>query len=262
MNKRGDVQIGILVLLAVLVAGAALFSFWQSYTKDEVIITDARVLDNAYMKENQIRFYIDVALEKAIVESYGPIIAKANFVEAGNEIVFGLDMEELIWTNFRNEILKYEFKDPMLNDFKNKVMEGSFEISYSGDKVSATLSDMTISSSLVLQSGKRVPLWKFVPSPFEAQEVQQLAGVMYKPVIEERVRLEDMGLTGYDSIADAIKLCAGKTKEDLQNCLGEKLAGFKISVVETAGKQIVSFETKDSFQIGDKLESIKFSTSL
>lgn len=263
MNRRGDVSVGILVLLAVMVAGFALFSFYQNSGRDVVTISDAKFIDNSYMKENSIRYYIQDALENSVIESYKQAIADSDFKSAGDKTAFEKEMNDKIKLNFKNEIAGMNLgSDAVTDSFKSLVAGDKFNVAYSNGKASISLDSLEIPSTLVMQEGKYVPLWKFIPSPSKAEEVVQLIGVLYKPKISESTTLNLNGLENYDSIVNAIDSCAGKKVDELQKCLVDKLNLVDVSVGESNGQQIINFETNNKFKIGKTFETIKFTASL
>ncbi len=65
INKKADVSITILVFMVVVLTGTALFIFASDTGKISAKITDARFLDEIYLKENEINFYINEIIENS-----------------------------------------------------------------------------------------------------------------------------------------------------------------------------------------------------
>lgn len=70
MNKRGDVAILALVILSVILLGSTLFVFYNNSSKISSEINDARFLNVIYLKEQQIDFYINEAIDRSLKKSF------------------------------------------------------------------------------------------------------------------------------------------------------------------------------------------------
>jgi len=66
MNKKADLAVTLLVFMAVALAGAASVIFITNSGSFEAEIADARFIDKVYLKEGEINFYINEAMEKAV----------------------------------------------------------------------------------------------------------------------------------------------------------------------------------------------------
>ena len=82
MNKRGDVAILALVIFSVILFGMALYVFNTHTDKITGQIEDARFLNSMYLKESQIDFYVNEAIDRTVeggfVESSGFILGLKN----------------------------------------------------------------------------------------------------------------------------------------------------------------------------------------
>ena len=103
-NNKGDGAIVLLVLLVLLVTATALFVFLTNTWKFESKISDARVIEELYLKEELVKFYVEQAGDKATKTSG--------------------DFEE----NFKTEFEKYSFDEDYLKDVKKIVREGEFNV--------------------------------------------------------------------------------------------------------------------------------------
>jgi len=68
MNKRADFTIVLLVIMVLVLTAGALLIFNIHTNKIGIKIIGARVLDEVYIVENKINFYINQMMEKAIIE--------------------------------------------------------------------------------------------------------------------------------------------------------------------------------------------------
>src|SRR3989344_5637691 len=99
MNNRADVAILALVILSVILFGAALYVFNVNSSKVISEISDARSLDNIYLKEQQIDFYVNEAIDKSLVNSFN---RDSFFLEFKNNLKF-YDNEDVL---VRENLLK------------------------------------------------------------------------------------------------------------------------------------------------------------
>ncbi|MEK6914318.1 MAG: hypothetical protein AABW83_01585 [Nanoarchaeota archaeon] len=69
INKKGDVSILALVILSVILFSVTLYIFNVNSSKVINEINDARFLNNIYLKEQYIDFYVNEAIDKSLVKS-------------------------------------------------------------------------------------------------------------------------------------------------------------------------------------------------
>lgn len=110
MNKRGDIAVTLLILMAVVLVSTSLFIFNTNTNKVSAEITDSRFLDKTYFKEDRINFYVNEAIEKAIIGFNGD---KAKFIEK-----FKSELDKYNITAVGNEI----------ENIKNNINEGNIEV--------------------------------------------------------------------------------------------------------------------------------------
>lgn len=65
-NKKGEISIVLLVLMTLVLVGATLFVFNINLGKFKTKITNVRVLEEVYVVENQINFYINEIMEETL----------------------------------------------------------------------------------------------------------------------------------------------------------------------------------------------------
>jgi hypothetical protein len=109
-NKKGDVSILILVILIVALFGATLFIFSKNNDKINSTIKDARFLNNIYLAESQIDFYINEAIDMTFRKGYGD----AGFVLAFKDNLRMFNKEEIKVSRYlvkiANEINEDDFQ--------------------------------------------------------------------------------------------------------------------------------------------------------
>ncbi|MEK6935381.1 MAG: hypothetical protein AABW67_01200 [Nanoarchaeota archaeon] len=79
-NKKADVAITLLVLMTLVLAGATLFIFNINQGKVETSIGDYSFLNSVYLKENQIDFYVNNALDE-VIKNFEVNSGKDKFIE-------------------------------------------------------------------------------------------------------------------------------------------------------------------------------------
>lgn len=120
MNKRGDISVLLLVLMTIVLTGAALFIFNTNTGSVGTEIINSRFLDKIYFKEDKIDFYVNEAIESSL---------------------FGFDRSEKDFVSkFKKEIDNYSETDVWneLEKIKNNFNEENVEIS--GNEVTVKIS--------------------------------------------------------------------------------------------------------------------------
>jgi len=67
INKKADLSVLLLVFMAVFLSGFALFMFNLSSNSIKTEIKDSRYLDDIYVRENEVNFYINEIMDKAVL---------------------------------------------------------------------------------------------------------------------------------------------------------------------------------------------------
>ena len=100
MNKKADISILLLVVMALVLTGAALFSFNVNLKNFSAEIINIRYLDSVYIRESEITLYIDLFIDNSIEKG----ITREKFIDNFKK--------EL--ANYKDETGKYfieEFED-------------------------------------------------------------------------------------------------------------------------------------------------------
>ncbi len=97
-EKKADISILLLVLMTVILVVTVTFIFYKNTQNSGLQIKDSKFLDEIYMEENQVNFYIDEIMDRSVAGINGD---RSQFIQ-----------------NFRNELPKYiengEFLAPEL----------------------------------------------------------------------------------------------------------------------------------------------------
>jgi len=84
LNKKADLSVLLLVFMAVFLSGFALYMFNVNSNTVKTEIKDSRYLDDVYVLENNLDFYINEIMDKAVID-FRYDSGKGKFVERFNE---------------------------------------------------------------------------------------------------------------------------------------------------------------------------------
>jgi len=133
----------LLVVMALVLCAVALFAFLTSQ-KANKIISDARFIENAYVKEQQVKFLIkqvgEIALKKT--EPFDTEKFKANFKEEFN---------------------KYEGDDVFVNGIKTIANTGDYKVEEKGNKIYTTFEKVRLMTTKQVIEKKINWVWYVLP---------------------------------------------------------------------------------------------------
>jgi len=251
-NKKGELSIVILVLLILLLTMVTLFTFAKDTSKIEAEISDAKFLQDSYVKENNVENYLSLALESAIIESYKEIITKGNEEYVGDPAISNSQKEimfnnladdidsiflEKIKEKFIVEFLGYDYEENYLVKAELHVDSENFEITFAEDSFKIILEELTFIDSYEDIS------WA------------------YATKIQTSSSLNKLGLESFEKIYEVKEKC--KQQSDIQKCFNDEISNFEV-VVE--GKKdssdneydLVKFTSEKEFLINNNFEKINF----
>tara|TARA_Y100000310_G_scaffold339732_1_gene433360 strand:- start:612 stop:1067 length:456 start_codon:yes stop_codon:yes gene_type:complete len=119
MNKRADLAVTLLVLMTLVLTGASLFIFNSNTGKVKIEITDARFLDEIYLVENEINFYIQDMIENSIEKD----ITEEKFIQK-----FQIELEK-----HKDKKGKYIIEE--LSQVKEKINENRLDVVIENNEV-------------------------------------------------------------------------------------------------------------------------------
>lgn len=125
-NKKADLAVTLLVFMSVALAGVASIIFITSERGMENKIVDARFMDEVYLKEELINFYINEIMEKAAVKD-----------RTQEEIIsnFSAELEKYKDQNGNYVLQELSQVEGQINNIKveNNKAEAEFEIMLKGN---------------------------------------------------------------------------------------------------------------------------------
>ena len=250
-NKKGELWIVALVLLIFLLTTATLFTFATSSDKIEVEISDARFLQDSYIKEGNVKNYLSLALEEAIVEAYKDITDNEGYIEdpviinSEGEIEFNdlaADVNsvflEKVRSNFQSIFLGYDYDENYLIKAELYVDSDNFEITFE-----EAVFDLSLLEKIPFEDSYKQIVWR------------------YTPLIEVSSSLKKVGLESFEDIYSVKEDC--KVFEDIQTCMQNKILNFNIVVEDKKDLsdneyKLIKFTSKREFLINNNFEKINF----
>lgn len=244
-NKRGDIAVVVLVILALISTSAALFSFVTSSGGVEMKISDFKFIDSSYQKQNLAEFYIYQAGEDAIIKTYKEFADDSvpeydyikNRQKEGNNAKFGEIWDNLderfsnrFKENFKTEFENYEFEEGYLKGLKELISKESFTVLFDGETLKVDIDDWQISNSL------------------------DNIGVVYFPEISSEFNLRKIGLHSFEKIYEVKEKCLDEGIA--KSCFDNYLGNFESSI---GSSNLVSLTSKKEFLAENTFEKISFS---
>jgi len=126
MNKKASVDVLILIFMAVVLSGFTLFTFISNSNQVGSQIKDVKFLNNFYVNDGKIEFYINSVMDESIKEIGGVVLEK-DFIDSFNK-------------NFKKYInqdvfLLFDFEEDLANE-DNVWIEGDrifFRVNFNMD---------------------------------------------------------------------------------------------------------------------------------
>jgi len=278
MNRRGDIAVTVLVLMTVFLTGFALFSFYTHYGKIEAYISDARFIESASFQERQIEFYLNDFSERAVLDSYSDLAANGQFTGTGvskqNSVVVLNDFDKFtsdaalrggIIEGIKRIAGEYNFGSVSLDDFKNSLTAGKFNVGVLGDNVNISLEGVPIYVNIVKKDYERIyignipGIGRVIPTLKTKEKIVSSIGIVYTPKFSLIINLESLGLEGYDKINVAAVSCKNNANNNaIQGCFNSELKNFDTAVSDVGNLKKVSLNSKRVFVLNGQLKKIGF----
>ena len=253
-NKKGDVAITVLVLLVLVVTGAALLTFLNSSQDIEAKILESDVVDIVNTREASSRLYLKQIGEEAYVMTY------LNFVEDGRYLkdrtkksLEGnsyLQIGELSGSNELNEEFIRIFRKNLVNRFRvhnfednpeilknlfNKINLDEFEVSGSSEKLEVKISDFSV----------------------EREFKEENLKVTYSNPFSVELSFAKERLIGFEEILEFKQSCVGDSRIGCYD--GKDLDNFNVEASEILGEVLIKMTSKNEYLIEKEFKKIEFS---
>ncbi len=261
-NKKADLAGFVFIVLVALIVFSLLGIFYKSKWdfKGEVY---TGFLDNfAYVKMNIEEDSLFFHSEDVIFGRYYSIARNNQFMKNSCPMI--------------NNLKEFCEIDPELNDFFKTTLQESldkrkFESGYENANIETKLENnnfnVKVSGLITTWDIKQTPTtWKI-----DVEDLDKLLNpdstmqIEYSPEINFSFNFNDLGVNSFEEIWDYEEVCRnekGKTKEEFQACLNEKLKYFDANVLpeieyNSQKYYIVRLTSKRKFLIDDELKSIE-----
>jgi len=253
-NKRGDMAVVLVVFLTLLITSVSLFVFVTSSNKINAKISDAGIVNNVQIKENEAEFYIKETAEDSVVDSYTEIIQNENYIEqpaiynSEKEVEFkdlnsGADEElnKKFNEKFKGDFENYEFEKEHLKKLKDVISKDGFSALFNGQAFQLNI------------------------NAFEMNDSSAKVNVSYTPKIFLEINLTRIGLDSFNKIYLSKEECkTGQTAEAMKTCFEDNLRNFNVEVVEKTNSAnekyfLVKLKSKKTFLTETGFENLEFS---
>ena len=224
MNKRGDLAITLLVFMALLIIGVALFSFIV-HSKINAIIDSGSFVDKVVADKQAIEREVFIKGQSLLIEDY--------YLKAKN---YEVEKSKLGYYVFSINVVDKGI------GFESKWDKGDLQF-FNKDEI-VLMNELLIKERSLFFEG----------------EQQANMNIKYSPKIFVKIRLNDIGLHGFDEIDSALNEC--KIKDEIvkiKECLSGKLANFDVNVDDLKN---VKMSTKSKFYLDKEFKSIELNAKL
>lgn len=250
-NRKGDVQVSIIALMALVICVFALFSFYTHFGKIKTEIADTTFVEKVYAEEYGLKTRMFFTVKSKFVEEYSNVdLSSVNY--------------EIAEENIKNSLSNLYLTGRLNKDEKKKI-----NIELNDNFISASLDEIVLSGSVMLKDKRRVWFWGIVPVSSAYDEVNTFVAAIYRKKIKIDIDIEKEGLHGFRQINNALESCKiFNTKQEIENCLQKRLVNFDIvaNVVTDENGAIseksVEMKSKRVFSIDGQLKNIEFKTVL
>lgn len=241
MNKRGSGP-GAIAILALLIlvlytfAGGKLYSALNANSNS---IGDSRFADTAYAYKNKVMFYFDVAAREAFVSSYQKVLNNPKE-----------DFSNLFKSRLTENLGNLDLNDRFVSKFYELTRDGKYIYDLNEEGVTMNYSDMVFQSTFVIKDTK----WVLI---FSYDELTGHLGMVYRPFIEFSLNYYDFDLPSINEINNRLSDCGKEI-----SCLQDNFPEFNVAPIKSSVDKLltggVSFESKERYFIGGKLQNINF----
>lgn len=253
LGKRGNVQVTVFILLAILLMGFTIFKFATTSKIVEEKIGGAEVMESFYSDEEQINFYFQETGERAAIKAYKEFASEGWYAD-GMQFVDGNVVFENLNPGFReNFIIAFEEK------FKEEFAKYKFENSYY-QRVSEYLQKGDLIAEL--DASGNILKFKMAAPQMIVITNNELRG-SYSFEIKNKIRLDEIGLESFEKIKDAKDSC--KNEGDvvkIKDCISNKIKNFESSGRESNGYYLIDLQSKKEFFIDGNKERVEFNFAM
>ncbi len=127
-NKKADLAATLLVLMAIVVAGAASIIFIISSGKIKANLVDSRFIDGVYLTKGKLDFYINEIMNKAVVKTRNSQDFKQDFIANFSEGLIEYKINNKFVTSELSQIEQQIDEEHIEYDTENNIVTAEFKI--------------------------------------------------------------------------------------------------------------------------------------
>jgi len=171
LRKKGATPFAIflLVIMTIILTTATLVVLLNVEKKIKLEIIDAKFIENIYVKEEQVKFFL-VQIGETAFEKTNPWNEK-NFKK-----------------NLKAEISKNKGNDAILSQLPTK--EPKVVYDSKNKKLYLEFKDIEFIATRKIEKTKYAKLFWIIPSPFSYKEITEQIGVVYKTDLKVEIKLK------------------------------------------------------------------------
>lgn len=236
INKKGEVQQMVLVLMILSLCFWALFNFYTHSDKVKSEIIDSYLLGKVYSQELNLESQAYFKVRSEFINNY----AKSNM-------------------NFDSgENLNKKIIDNM-DEISIDTQEGPKKIVTKIDNnfIQVSIDQVQINGATTLIDKKRIWMWGIIPMQ-SYDQIRAFIAVVYRVDPYFSINIENEGLHSFDKIESSISSCNNSIIAEMNSCLESNLFNFNVKVEVQGEKRNVHLESKKQFLIDNSISRIKF----
>jgi hypothetical protein len=183
MNKKADMNVLLIVFMALAVFLSMLFIFITEQKQDLINLASPQIVRSAYSEESLARFYITDLAEKALATTNSEI-KNSGLPKDGP--IFQDKFEE----NFKTEVAKEEYSHILdIQNLRERLSSNKVVFSYTSDSLTIFIKEFKLRTMSSTINEKRIKILFFISSSSKEQETTTLLGISYNPDIKISIPL-------------------------------------------------------------------------
>ena len=140
-----------------------------------------KIVEEVYLEEYLMKFYVSSLCEEALYNSYQNI-------GDGSPIPVEIRIQEEFKKNF-DEQINSNVNIPYVNQLKEKNDKGEIEITFTDSNIEVLVKNFEIIESEFSKTRKMIKIWKIIPTFSYEEKITQSLGISYNPDIKVTLAL-------------------------------------------------------------------------
>ncbi|PIN90339.1 hypothetical protein COU57_03730 [Candidatus Pacearchaeota archaeon CG10_big_fil_rev_8_21_14_0_10_32_14] len=210
-NRRGDFAVTLVVILALVLVGIALFSFSAANKAYSATISNPNRIDNVYLQEDNTKFYLTNSLEDAYIETFYECVSDDFCFTVSEKNADKILVFDKVWNEDEkfNEKFKENFGKRIGNYNLGSLKLENIKLSFSGNKITAIIENIDMKAEIADEN---------------------VDNIDYKTNIESSIDVDELGLNSIKDISDSWEKCRILSELEKGKCYRENLGNYGGSV--------------------------------